>query len=224
MSDISQNIASLQSKIQAIPHTQALICLGVSKQQSPTRIREAYQNGLRAFGENYLQEAIPKIEMLQDLEIEWHYIGQIQRRKCKKIAQYFHWVESVDSLNIAEKLNQCNQQFGKQQQILIQVSLFDEQQKNGCLLHELTQILEAIPCLHGLKCRGFMTILPNGLNADAQLNAYQKLNHLMQYYNRVYQLNMDTLSMGMSDDYRQAILAGSHIIRVGQAIFGPRSN
>ena len=222
MSDISHNVALLQQKIQAIPHSQALLCLAVSKQQSPMRIREAYEEGLRSFGENYLQEAIPKIESLKDLDIEWHYIGQIQSRKCRKIAQHFHWVESIDNLKIAEMLNQCNLQLAKQQRILIQVNLFDETQKNGCTISELGNLLNAIKGLHALNCHGLMTILPQGLDRQSQSNSYKMLHELMLNYNQQLNLFMDTLSMGMSEDYPQAILAGSNIIRIGQAIFGKR--
>ncbi|NDH08691.1 MAG: YggS family pyridoxal phosphate-dependent enzyme [Gammaproteobacteria bacterium] len=223
MSDISNNIAVLQQNIQAIPHSQALLCLAVSKQQSPMRIRDAHQAGLHAFGENYLQEALPKIDSLQDLALEWHYIGQIQGRKCKKIAQYFDWVETVDDLKLAEKLNACNQELGKKQYILIQVNLFDEPQKSGCSINELDNLLKVVRQLSALNCRGLMTILPQALDKEAQLNAYRRLNQLMHHYNQALNLTMDTLSMGMSDDYPQAIQAGSNIIRIGQAIFGPRS-
>ena len=223
MSEISNNIAALQQQIQTIPHSQSLLCLAVSKQQSPARIREAYQAGLSAFGENYLQEALPKIDALQDLNLEWHYIGLIQSKKCKKIAQYFAWVQSVDDLKLAEKLNACNQQLGKKQNILIQVNLCDEPQKSGCSINNLANLLTAVAPLHALNCRGLMTILPHELDKEAQLTAYRQLNQLMHLYNQQLNLAMDTLSMGMSQDYSQAVLAGSNIIRIGQAIFGPRS-
>jgi PLP dependent protein len=196
--------------------------VAVTKTQNVEKIQQAYQKGLTHFGENYLNEALPKIQTLKSLDCQWHYIGTIQTKKCKKLAQYFDWVETVASLEIAKELNRFNQIFNKTQNILIQIKILPDENKGGATFlqaKELIKITKDFPMLH---FRGLMTILPMGLSEDEQLHAFQQLKTFFDECNQQYGLGMDTLSMGMSDDYPQAILAGSNMIRLGRAIFGER--
>lgn len=196
--------------------------VAVTKTQNVEKIQKAYQDGFKHFGENYLNEAVPKIQTLESLDCQWHYIGTIQTKKCKKLAQYFDWVETVSSLAIAKELNRSNQILNKTQNILIQVKILPDENKGGATFsqaQDLMKMAQEFPMLH---FRGLMTILPMGLNEDEQFQAFQQLKTFFDESNQQYGLGMDTLSMGMSDDYPQAILAGSNMIRLGRAIFGER--
>lgn len=219
---IAENISHILKDIESIPHTQSVTCLAVSKGHPTMAIEEAYQAGLEHFGENYLQEAISKIEKLQHLKITWHFIGRIQSKKCKKIAQYFDWVHSVDTIDVAQKLNDANQALNKKQNICLQVNLLNEEQKGGCHLKEIKKTIEAMTSFKSLNLKGFMTILPEDLNPSEQCHSYEQLKTLLQEYNQEFGLNLSTLSMGMSKDYKEAIQSGSTMIRIGSAIFGPR--
>lgn len=193
--------------------------LAVSKKQSADKIREAYAAGQRAFGENYLQEALQKMQSLADLKIEWHFIGPIQSNKTKKIAEHFHWVQSVDSLKIAQRLNDQRPDHLPPLNICLEINISGEASKSGVAPHEAAALATACRELPRLKLRGLMTIPASG-------NAARQQFHLM--FELFQQLNLaghalDTLSMGMSDDYEAAIAEGSTLVRIGTALFGERS-
>lgn len=215
---ISQNIQQLYQQIDR----QNILILAVSKTQNTEQILEAYNAGLHDFGENYLQEAINKILKLQEYRLTWHYIGHLQGNKCKKIAYFFDWVHTINRCDIAKKLNSACNEYQKFLNICLQVNLFDEPQKSGISCSKLDKLIQTIQTLPHLKLKGLMTILPISFNPQEQLQAFQRLADLKEQFNQKYKLTMDTLSMGMSGDYIQAIQAGSTIIRLGQAIFGAR--
>ena len=194
--------------------------VAVTKMQSCAAIQQVYAAGYRDFGENYLSEALPKINTLKDLDCTWHYIGNIQSNKCKNLAQYFDVVQTVSSVKILQELNKWNQFFNKSQQILIQIKLLPDANKGGCSCDESIALLEMMSSLPYLRLRGFMTILPLGISEEQQYQAFLKLKNFLDECNQNYHLDMCTLSMGMSDDYQQAIKAGSNMIRLGRAIFG----
>lgn len=196
--------------------------MAVSKTQTTAAILAAHQAGIVDFGENYVQEAMPKIIELKPYALTWHYIGRMQTNKCKKIAQYFTWVHTIDNLEVAQKLEEANARLQQQQKVCIQVNLFAEPQKAGIAPPDLGNLVKAITKLKHLKLKGLMTILPDHLSASEQHQAYLRLADLMHEVNQYCTPALDTLSMGMSDDYPQAIAAGATIIRLGQAIFGPR--
>lgn len=215
---IAERIHSLITSIDR----QKITLLAVSKTQNPQNIVQAFQAGIIDFGENYLQEAIPKIESLKNYPIVWHYIGHIQTNKCKKISEYFSWVHTLDRVETAQKLNSACALYHKNLNVCIQVNLFSEPQKSGIDTQNLDMLIQKFQDFPHLKLRGLMTILPEALNAEQQYKAYLELAQLKTELNLKYHINMDTLSMGMSNDYLTAIKAGSTIIRLGQAIFGPR--
>jgi pyridoxal phosphate enzyme (YggS family) len=218
MSNILERIQSIQKQI----NCPDVLILAVSKSQTADHIRQAYLAGIHDFGENYLQEAIEKIAALQDLDCNWHYIGSIQSKKCKKISKYFQWVHTIDRIDIASQLNTANINHQKSLNICIQISLFNEPQKGGISVEAVPTFLQQLLPLKTLQLRGLMTILPEGLSSEQQFLAYSRLSELKQKFNQELGLNMDTLSMGMSGDYKQAIKAGATIIRLGTAIFGER--
>lgn len=226
MSRIASHLADLQLQIvktcakrRIFKHNVQLIA--VSKRHSAESIKEAFAAGQRDFGENQVQEAVDKISTLSDLGINWHMIGAIQSRKCKDIAQHFDWVQSVDRLKVARKLNEHRAENQAPLNVLIQVNLFGEEQKAGVNAVDCKQLAAAIMQLPKLRLRGLMAIPPKQTEAQVQYQQFEKIHQLYQELQNLYP-QIDTLSMGMSGDFEQAILAGSTMIRLGTAIFGER--
>ena len=196
--------------------------LAVSKQQSAEKIRAAYAADQRAFGESYLQEALSKMPLLADLAIEWHFIGAIQLRKCVAIAKHFSWVHSVDRIAVAKKLSQARPVDLPPLNICIQVNITAEPTKAGIGLDEIAELAAQIALLPHLRLRGLMTIPEPNNDMVVQKNLFSQLASALQ---KLIQqgFEVDTLSMGMSDDFAAAIAAGATWIRVGTAIFAARS-
>jgi pyridoxal phosphate enzyme (YggS family) len=193
--------------------------LAVSKTHPSDALRAMYATGQRAFGENYLQEALDKIEALQDLAIEWHFIGHVQRNKTKHLAEKFAWVHGVDRLIIAERLSSQRLDSAEPLNICLQVNIDGQDSKNGCVPEEVATLVEQISQLPRLRLRGLMVIpAPNNLKAfaDAQVLFEQVKEH------HAHPDDWDTLSMGMSGDLEAAVAAGSTMVRVGTALFGAR--
>lgn len=193
--------------------------LAVSKTHPSEALREMFNAGQRAFGENYLQEALDKMEALNDLNIEWHFIGHVQRNKTKHLAEKFAWVHGVDRLIIAERLS--NQRLADQAplNICLQVNIDAQDTKDGCQPEEVADLVAAISQLPHLKLRGLMVIpAPNNTVAFADA---QKLFEQVKFLH-AHPDDWDTLSMGMSGDMTEAIAAGSTMVRVGTALFGAR--
>ena len=193
--------------------------LAVSKTHPSQSLREMYQAGQRSFGENYLQEALTKIDELQDLEIEWHFIGHVQRNKTRHLAEKFDWVHGVDRLIIAERLSSQRMDSRKPLNICIQVNIDGQDSKDGCQPDEVVTLVEQISQLPHIRLRGLM-VIPAPENhaafADAKVLFEQvKAQHAQPQ-------DWDTLSMGMSGDLDVAIAAGSTMVRVGTALFGAR--
>ena len=172
------------------------------------------------FAESYLQEAIVKITLLNKHKIEWHFVGQIQKKKCKAIAENFHWVQSLDRIDIAEKLNNHCQSLNKELNILIQINPLQEEHKAGLHMNRVESFLQQIKHFKHLKIRGLMTIPKLEKNQHLRRLVFAKVFDCYQRYKDAY--SFDTLSMGMSQDYLDAILAGSNMIRLGTALFGER--
>lgn len=200
-----------------IPNSVTLVA--VTKNQPLEKIEEAYHQGVQHFGENYLNEALLKIQSCSLPDIKWHYIGQIQTKKCKKLAKYFDWVQTITNEHIARTLADCNQALGKIQNVLIQVKVLPDEHKGGISLEDCPQLIDTIQQLPHLRLRGLMTILPFGISPEEQYKAFLRLKIFFDKNRK----SMDTLSMGMSDDYTQAMKAGSNMIRIGRAIFGERN-
>lgn len=211
------NISNIKKKI---PHHVTL--LAVSKGQQVQAIEKAFQVGIHQFGENYLQEAISKIKTLAPLNCTWHYIGKIQSNKCKKIAQYFDWVQTIDKIETALKLNHACEELNKSLNVCVQINLHDELHKGGISPNKAPELIKAIQTCKQLQLRGLMIIPPQDLSSEERIETYVKIQKLLSCWNQEFGLNMDTLSMGMSDDYQDAIANGSTLVRLGQALFGPR--
>jgi len=198
-----------------------VILLAVSKRHSLDKIHSLYELGQRHFGESYLQEALEKITQTPHDDIIWHFIGPIQSNKTKEIAHNFQWVHSVDRLKIARRLS--SQHPGSSPlNICLQVNISQEPQKSGFTMNEISSAMAEIIQLPNLAIRGLMAIPKPTDDFIRQKAAFQQLRELMQQLNERFDLNMDTLSMGMSNDLEAAIAEGSTIIRIGTALFGPR--
>ncbi len=195
--------------------------LAVSKTQPVEKIRELVHLGQKAFGENYVDEAVKKIRTLSDSELEWHFIGPIQSNKSRLIAAHFHWVESVDRLKIVRRLaDQRGAELGPLN-VLIQVNLDDEIQKAGCRPEQIDGLAEAIAERPQLRLRGLMAIPAPRDNPTEQRRVFRQLRELFDRLAEHYP-EVDTLSAGMSGDLEAAIAEGSTQVRVGTDLFGPR--
>ena len=218
--EIAKRIKEIQ---QEIPNNVRLIA--VSKQVSPEAMRIAYEAGVRDFAENRLQEAIAKQEELQDLtDICWHFIGHLQTKKARKVIDNFHWIHSIDSLKLAQKIDTLAVELDTKPQLLLQVKPLEDPNKFGWQISELLQDLSTLNDLANIKIKGLMTILPWGLTPEQNISAFNTVKELadkirQQNYSR---LLMEELSMGMSGDYPLAIKAGSTMVRLGRTIFGER--
>ena len=197
-----------------------VILIGASKSQTIEKIIVAYEEGIKNFGENYLQEAEEKISKL-DQDIIWHFIGSIQSRKAKRIAEIFDWVHTIDSFKVAEKLNSSRPKSKGALNACLQLNIDDEESKSGLKIENLEEIIQKMEALENLKIRGLMVIPKPRDSEEEQREVFRKVKEI--YDSLVRQgHNFDTLSMGMTSDYGVAIQEGATMIRIGTGIFGPR--
>ena len=226
MTTISNRLQDILARIHSSEsnshYKQKVSLLAVSKAQPSQAVREAYLAGQLMFGENYLQEALEKQTELSDLTIDWHFIGPIQSNKTQLIAQHFAWVHSVDRVKIAQRLNDARPENLPQLQVCIQVNTSNEDTKSGVKPHELEALAAAIVEMPRLKLRGLMSIPEPSTDYNKQRNQFKQVR---ECYDALLAKGfaLDTLSIGMSDDYPAAIEEGSTIVRIGSALFGARS-
>jgi PLP dependent protein len=188
-----------------------------------TIIQQAVDAGQYLFGENYVQEALPKINALTHPKLEWHFIGPIQSNKTKEIASHFNWVHSVCRTKIAERLNDQRPDHLPPLNVCIQVNIDNEPQKAGVLIDEVIPLATSISQLPRLKLRGLMTIPATRTTFQQQREPYRALRNVFERL-QAQGFQIDSLSMGMSNDWEAAIAEDATIIRVGTAIFGKRVN
>jgi PLP dependent protein len=227
MTTIASNLQAVRDAIASAAvgadrHAGDINLLAVSKTFAPDALREAYQAGQTCFAESYVQEALDKIAALQDIPIEWHYIGPIQSNKTRAIAENFAWVHSVDRLKIAERLSEQRPAHLPPLQVCLQVNISMEASKSGAVPDEVDALAHAIAKLPNLKLRGLMAVPAPSDEIAAQRLSFAKLRELRDQMNR-QGLQLDTLSMGMSHDFAAAIAEGATIVRIGTAIFGDRA-
>ena len=219
MATISDNVQGVKTRIAHAARAagrapESVTLLAVSKTHPVSRIREAITAGLHAFGENYVQEAVAKMDALA--AVEWHLIGPLQSNKSRIAAERFDWVQSIDRAKIAERLSQQRPAALPPLNVLIQVNVSAEASKSGADVEEVTALAATIASLPRLRLRGLMAIPAPGSGSG-----FAKMKEL---YDRLRaRFSFDTLSMGMTDDMEQAIAAGSTMVRIGTAIFGPRA-
>jgi len=217
---IAQRITQIR---QTLPASVRL--MAVTKQVSLAAMRQAYQAGVRDFGESRVQEAELKQSQLQDLsDITWHLIGHLQANKAQKALQQFQWIHSVDSLSLAQRLHRLAETLPRKPQICLQVKVLPDPNKYGWSVAALMQDLPALDHCHHLNICGLMTIPPLGLSHAEVLAVFQQTRQLAKAICQqgFPHLQPTELSMGMSDDYGLAVQAGATMIRLGRVLFGDR--
>jgi|TARA_B100000795_G_scaffold161420_1_gene121303 pyridoxal phosphate enzyme (YggS family) len=222
MSSLKKQIQEINNQLKLAssdPNTNIQL-LAVSKGQDEKKIEEAFEVGQKLFGENYVQEAIEKQKKLLHLDINWHFIGPIQSNKCKLIAENFSWVHSVDRIKVANKLNDAiNDKTSIN--VCIQVNISNEDSKSGLKVNEIDSLAKHINNLDKLILRGLMAIPTNTNDDEILRNEYKQLKIIYEDLKKKYS-SVDTLSMGMSNDYLLAAENGSNLVRIGSKIFGKR--
>ncbi len=213
------NIRTLETKYGRLQNSVRL--LAVSKKKSTEQILEAVSSGVSHFGENYVQEAVEKIQILKAYKLTWHYIGPIQSNKAARIAQNFDWVQSLDREKIAVKLNENRKSKDGALNTCIQVNLSGEMTKSGVSINQAEDLCKIVEKLPNLHLRGLMAIPAPEQNFQLQRVKFRELSHIFHDLKKIYP-KMDVLSMGMSNDYEAAIAEGSTMVRLGTALFGAR--
>ncbi|MEZ0238628.1 MAG: YggS family pyridoxal phosphate-dependent enzyme [Methylophilaceae bacterium] len=226
MTSISERLQAVKSRLrqaetEAGRAPESVTLIAVSKTQPADAIREAHAAGQYAFGENYLQESLEKMAALADLPLKWHFIGPIQSNKTRPIAENFAWVHGVDRLKIAQRLSDARPAGLPPLNICIEVNVSGEESKGGVEPNEVQALADAIAQLPGLKLRGLMAIPAPTNDIALQRQQFRMLRELLESLKQ-RGLALDTLSMGMSEDFPAAIAEGATIVRIGTAIFGPR--
>jgi hypothetical protein len=227
MNSVADNIARVREHLRTAERRfdrspGSVTLLAVSKGQSPNRIAAAAAAGQTRFGESYLQEALPKIAALSPLALEWHFIGPLQANKTSGIAGHFDWVHSVDRLAIARRLDAQRPAELPPLNVCLQVNSSREASKHGATAAELPELARAVATLSRLRLRGLMAIPAPAADFADQRRACAEIRELLADLRRVTGLELDTLSLGMSDDLEAAVAEGTTLVRVGTAIFGAR--
>ncbi|MGO2333401.1 YggS family pyridoxal phosphate-dependent enzyme [Providencia sp.] len=201
---------------------QDITLLAVSKTKPCEAILDAIEAGQRQFGENYVQEGVEKIQFFADRnDLTWHFIGPLQSNKSRLVAEYFDWFHTLDRAKIAQRLNDQRPSDKAPLNVLIQINISDENSKSGIKLEELEPLAQQISLMPNLVLRGLMTIPAPETDYEKQCVAFHKMESAFKQLQKIYP-NVDTLSMGMTDDMRAAIHCGSTLVRIGTAIFGAR--
>ncbi len=229
MQTISQRLSNLNARIREYEHHYnrepgSVSLLAVSKTKPASAVLQAWQAGQRSFGENYLQDALAKISHpeLQGITPEWHFIGPLQSNKTRPVAEHFHWLHTLDRLKIAQRLNDQRPPELPPLQVCLQIKLRDESTKSGLDPAQAPALAEAVEALPRLRFRGLMTMPPVSGDIEHQRQPFRELRELYDHL-RHSGHDLDTLSMGMSNDMPAAIAEGSTMLRIGTAIFGTRN-
>ena len=227
MENVARNLAAVRARMEAAAERAgrdpgAVRLLAVSKMQPAEVLAEAWEAGQRDFGENYLQEALPKLHALADRAVQWHFIGGLQSNKTRAVAEHFDWVHTVDRESIAKRLSDQRPAELPPLQVCLQVNVSGEGSKGGAAPERAAELAAAVAGLPRLALRGLMAIPAPAEGFEAQREPHRRLRELMEEINR-RGFAMDTLSMGMSEDLEAAILEGATVVRIGTAIFGSRT-
>ncbi len=219
LNETRARIASAATRCGRSP--QSIGLLAVSKSQPVERIRSLAEHGQRDFGENYLQEALPKIDALRGLGLCWHFIGRLQANKTRAVAENFQWVHTVDRERIAIRLSEQRPHYAAPLNICLQVRLADEPGKGGAAPEQLLELASTVSALPRLKLRGLMCIPPARDDFEEQYALFAQLAERQRELT-ARGFALDVLSMGMSPDLEAAVAAGATMVRIGTAIFGKR--
>lgn len=223
--NIKDNILRVKERIEKakekVGRKDSIYILGATKGVLHHKIRQAYEAGIQLFGENRIQEAIPKIEKLSDLNIEWHFIGHLQKNKVKAAIENFSLIQSIDSIGLAKRLQQIAQIEEKIVPILIEINIGGEETKYGLKVEELAQFIEELVKFENLKLKGIMSIPPYNPDPEKVRVHFKEMYKIYEKLSSIF-TSIEYLSMGMSEDFEVAIEEGSNMVRIGRAIFGER--
>lgn len=227
MQNIARNLAAVRAEIKsaAIRHGRepaSVALVAVSKMHDAAAIRAAAGAGQRDFGENYLQEALDKMDRLADLALTWHFIGPVQSNKTRQIGARFQWVHSVDREKTALRLAQAREVSAAPLNVCLQVNISGEASKSGVAPEEVAALAVRVATLPGLRLRGLMALPAPTPDMAAQRAAFARVRLLLLEL-RARGLELDTLSMGTSADMEAAVAEGATLVRIGSAVFGPRA-
>jgi pyridoxal phosphate enzyme (YggS family) len=227
MTPIAANLQAVRDRLAAAcqhagRNPATVLLLAVSKTWPVEALREAVAAGQMRFGESYAQEALPKIDALHDLPLEWHFIGPLQSNKTRLVAERFAWAHSVDRLKIAQRLAEQRPPDLPPLDVCLQLNVSGEASKSGCAPAQAVEVSAAISALPQLRLRGLMTIPEPTPDEMLQRQRFATTRQMLARINHELGLQLDTLSMGMSDNLEAAIMEGATIVRVGTAIFGHR--
>ena len=228
--NIQQNVLRIQHRIEAACQqagraSNTVRLLAVSKTKSVAEISTAFEAGQSAFGENYVQEGVDKIQYFQaqGLQLERHFIGPLQSNKTRLVAEHFDWMQTLERVKIADRLNEQRPADKAPLNVLIQINISDEETKSGISPDEMLNLAKHIENLPHLRLRGLMAIPAPTENIAEQESAFKKMAALFEQLKQAFPAQpIDTLSMGMTDDMPSAIKCGSTMVRIGTAIFGAR--
>jgi len=226
MRSITDNLQAVKQRIAGAARAAgrepgAVSLLAVSKTHAPALIREAHAAGQRAFGENYVQEALDKMGELPGLQLDWHLVGPLQSNKTRAVAERFQWVHSLEREKIARRLSEQRPEALPPLEVLVQVNVSGEASKSGVAPREAAALARAVAAMPRLRLRGLMTVPEPTADERLQRARFREVRELFEALKREG-LELDTLSMGMSDDMEAAIAEGSTMVRIGTAIFGAR--
>ena len=230
MTTIKNNISVIEARLQRAASdagrtVSEILLLAVSKTRTSAQIDEAVAVGINSFGENYLQEAIEKINAFPDAKLDWHFIGPLQSNKTRLVAENFAWIHSVDRLKIAQRLSDQRPPSLAPLNICLQINIDNESTKSGFTSTQALGAAFEIARLPGIRLRGLMAIPQSRHSLEDQRAPFRRLRELKDQINELLDnlQKLDTLSMGMSGDMEAAILEGATIVRVGTDIFGARA-
>jgi len=226
MNNLKANLQKICSRVElacnkAGRNPAEVFILAVSKGHPAARIGELYDFGQRAFGENYVQEALAKQEQLQALDIEWHFLGPLQSNKTREVAHHFDWVQSADRKKILKRLSEQRPAGLPELNVCIQVNIDREVQKSGVMSEDLEEMARYAANMKNLRLRGLMAIPRQSGGGHTTADSYRRLRRLFDGL-VARGIPLDTLSMGMSADFETAISEGSTLVRIGTDLFGPR--
>jgi len=230
-------VASIRENLMAVRERMAAACrragrdpstvqlMGVTKTVPVERIREALEAGLRLLGENYVQEARQKVELLNERGVTWHFIGHLQTNKCRQAVETFQCIQSVDRENLAVELDRRSRSVGRRMPVLLQVNVGDETSKAGVSLKNLETLFDVACRLEGIEVRGLMALPPYSENPEAVRPHFRAVRQALEALRlkAAHPERLTELSMGMSHDFEVAIEEGATLVRVGTAIFGERA-
>ena len=223
MTQIAANVQAIRRRIEAAlaGERRAVTLVAVSKQRPPEAIRAALAAGCADIGESYVQEALPKIAALAGSPVRWHYIGHVQTNKARDIAAKFDWVHGVDRVKVAAALARARQESQAPLDVCVQVNISDEATKGGVAPAGALALCREVAAMERLRLRGLMGMASPTADAALQRAQFARLRRVFEEA-RSAGLELDTISMGMSDDFEAAIAEGSTMVRIGTAIFGER--